>query len=142
MPILTTTQSKGFNTVTAAAANSAKKHVEENAHYTPTMSDTLLCLHRPVDAIKGISRNKEHPEVSAEASICVLHGTDSLSLIGMPSGEAIKDVRVAQEAWQAELRSLFPVASTALPITPDLSKFQADPGAVLPPHGTFLLYLE
>jgi hypothetical protein len=89
-------------------------------------------LRRPVDALRVISRSKEHPEVRAEAPVCVLHGTDSLHAIGLPDGKPITDVSAAQDTWQAELKSLFPVAVTGAVAVPDLSKFQADPGTLAP----------
>lgn len=52
--------------------------------------------------------------MAPDAPLCVLHGTDSFSRIGLPDGTRIVDRDSALAKWRAEVKKSFPA-----PINPD-----------------------
>lgn len=63
---------------------------------------------RPVAAFKAMSATRDHPEVVADAPLCVLHGTDSFEAIQMPDGSRVIDCNTAVAAWGAQVKKHFP----------------------------------
>jgi hypothetical protein len=79
-------------------------------------------------SIAGHTSSRAHPEVAPDAPLCVLHGTDSFSRIGMPDGSRIVDRDSALAAWRAEVKKTFPApADTEGP--PPLETFEPNSGA-------------
>jgi hypothetical protein len=79
---------------------------------------------RPVVALKALSATQSHPEVSAEEPLCVLHGTDCFSRIGMPDGSRIMDRNSAVARWRAEIKQMFPARRAGQAV--NLEAFESD----------------
>eukprot|EP00892_Ulva_mutabilis_P007119 jgi/Ulvmu1/477/UM001_0485.1 len=62
----------------------------------------------PVAAFKAMSATKEHPEVTPDMPLCILHGTDSFEAIGLPDGSKVVDCNSAVAAWKAQISRHFP----------------------------------
>ena len=76
-------------------------------------------------SLAGHSASRTHPEVSPDAPLCVLHGTDSFSRIGLPDGTRIVDRESALAKWAAEVKRSFPTPTNP-ETTVSLDSFEAN----------------
>ena len=97
----------------------------KNTHTQMAWLDKGDVLCRPPSVLSGHSASRTHPEVSPDAPLCVLHGTDSFSRIGLPDGSKIVDRDSAVGHWGAEVKKTFP-APTNSETAVSLESFEAN----------------
>jgi hypothetical protein len=99
------------------------------------------CVCSTVTSLVGHTPSRTHPEVAPDAPLCVLHGTDSFTRIGLPDGTRIVDRDSALATWRAEVKKTFPApAVTEGP--PPIETFEPNNSTHPPSCAAFLGYFS